>query len=65
MKILKVIIIGLGKQATKDHIPAVLRRNDVEITAVVDIDADRSKIVGDDLGADYFTDVEEAIKATK
>jgi predicted dehydrogenase len=35
--ILKVGVIGLGRQALNDHIPALLRRKDVVITCVSDI----------------------------
>lgn len=34
---LKVGVIGLGRQALNDHIPALLRRNDVEIVCVSDV----------------------------
>jgi predicted dehydrogenase len=36
-KLLKVVIIGLGNQTINDHIPSLLRRNDVAISVVCDI----------------------------
>lgn len=36
-KLLKVAIIGLGNQTVNDHIPSLLRRNDVVISVVCDI----------------------------
>ena len=61
---LRVIIVGLGKQATKDHIPAILRRVDVEIVAVVDRDIRKAKEVGNSLGTRYFTDVKDGVDIT-
>jgi predicted dehydrogenase len=33
----KVGIIGLGRQSLNDHIPALLRRDDIEIVSISDI----------------------------
>ena len=38
MKKFKVGVIGLGRQASEDHIPAVLNSDLVELRAVCDID---------------------------
>lgn len=64
MSKLKIVVVGLGKQSIKDHIPAILRRDDAEIVSVVDIDSNRSKEVGNSLGVGYFTDAKEAITTT-
>ena len=40
---IKVAVIGLGKQALEDHIPAVLASNDTELCAVVDQDEEKIK----------------------
>lgn len=38
MRIYKVGVIGLGHQATEDHIPAVIASPDTELVAVADVD---------------------------
>ena len=43
MKKLRVAVIGLGKQALEDHIPALLACVDCELIAVVDIDKEKVK----------------------
>ena len=65
MNKLKIVVIGLGKQMTKDHVPAVLRRNDLEIIAVVDKNKELSKSVGKELNVRYFTEVSCAVSDTK
>lgn len=65
MSKLKIVVIGLGKQMTKDHIPAVLRRDDVEIVAVVDKNEDLAKLNGEQHNVPYFTDTTIAIFETK
>lgn len=65
MNKLKIVAVGLGRQMTKDHIPTVLRRNDVEIVAVVDKDKDLSILVGEELNVPYFTEIHSAISDTK
>lgn len=37
-----IIIIGLGKQMVKDHLPAILKRDDIKIVALVE--PDKSKL---------------------
>lgn len=36
-RLLRVAIIGLGRQSLNDHVPALLRRRDVEIVSVSDV----------------------------
>ena len=62
---LKTIIVGLGNQAQKDHIPAVLRRKDLRIVALVDTNRTVLKTISDRLDIKPFTDVREALKKTK
>lgn len=50
---------------TKDHIPAVLRRDDLEIIAVVDKDKELSKSIGKELNVQYFAETSCAISDTK
>jgi len=61
---LRIVVIGLGKQMTKDHIPAVLRRDDVEIVAVVDKNEAMAALIGQNLNLPYFTETADAISKT-
>src|SRR6218665_184055 len=63
-KILKVILIGLGIQAQKDHIPATLRRKDLKIVALVDRDEKILSEYSERTTARAFTDVRTAIQET-
>lgn len=60
---LNVMIIGLGNQTRKDHIPAILRRDDLEIIALVDQDETILKEYGESLGVEVFQDVRTALVA--
>lgn len=64
MSKLKIIVIGLGKQMTKDHIPAVLRRKDVEIVAVVDKNQELAMLLSEELNVPYFTETSDAVSKT-
>ena len=61
--ILEVIIIGLGNQTRKDHIPAILRRSDLKIVAIVDKDKKLLKIYGKELNAECFSSTKDALNA--
>lgn len=61
----KIIIVGLGNQTQKDHIPAILRRKDLKIVALVDKNIDLLDEYGKSISADTFNDVAAAINATK
>ncbi len=58
------MVIGLGSQAQKDHIPSILRRNDLELVALVDSNEEILKDCGEKFGTKTFTDVRAAIKET-
>lgn len=61
---LKIIVIGLGRQMTKDHIPSILRRHDLEIVAVVDKNLELAEQVGKKLHVAYFAETKLAIDQT-
>lgn len=63
-KVLKVMIVGLGVQAQKDHIPAILRRNDVKIVALVDNNEQILSGCNENIGTEVFQDVRSAVVAT-
>lgn len=58
---LKVIVIGLGGQTKKDHIPAILRADNVKIVAIVDKSEDILKEYAASLGVQAFQDVATAL----
>ena len=64
-KILKVIVIGLGAQAQKDHIPAILRRKNLKIVALVDNDEKMLSACNEVIGTKAFQDVREAVRETQ
>lgn len=61
MKKLKVGVIGIGVIATTKHIPALVKREDVEITALCDVDTARCEKANADFGlhAKVYTDYRE------
>lgn len=61
MKKLNVGVIGLGVIATTKHIPALLKREDVAVTAICDIDRKKLEKVNADfnLNAKTYTDYKE------
>ena len=61
----KIMIVGLGNQTRKDHVPAILQRKDLKIVALVDKDTTLLDEYGKDIGAGVFGDVSAAIAATK
>lgn len=59
---LKIGIVGIGVIATTKHIPSLLRRDDVEIRALCDVDTDKCKKAMDDFNlqhAKIYTDYKE------
>lgn len=60
-----MLVVGLGKQVVKDHLPAILARNDLQISGVVDPDKARLKQITKEFGVKGFCDLEEAINNTK
>ena len=61
MKKLKVGVIGIGVIATTKHIPALVKREDVEITALCDLDTARCEKANAEFGlnAKVYTDYRE------
>ena len=55
---LRVGVIGLGRQSLNDHIPALLRRRDVEIVCVSDISITAHKAF-----FDLYPDLKGKVKA--
>jgi predicted dehydrogenase len=61
----EVIIIGLGEQTRKDHIPAILARKDLKIVALVDKNMELLSTYGKMTGAHIFDDARSAISTIK
>lgn len=58
---LKTAMIGLGKQAVADHLPAVSRSEQFELLAAVDIDREKANAIASTYGVPGFTSIEEML----
>lgn len=67
METLKIGIIGIGVIATTKHIPSLLKRNDIEITALCDLLPERCEKANQDfkLNARVYTKYEELCQDQK
>lgn len=61
---LKVLVVGLGSQTRKDHIPALMRRKDVEIIGFVDTNQTLLEEYNSLIGVSIFTSLDNAIQVT-
>lgn len=62
---LRVAIIGLGKQALDDHIPAIIDSDSLEIVAVCDVDEEKTAKAAEKLMVPGFTSVEELVRKVR
>lgn len=58
----KLIVIGLGKQMVKDHIPSIQKRQDIQITAVVEPNKKLMKEHSSILNVPGYTNLKQALK---
>lgn len=63
-KLLKVMVIGLGVQAQKDHLPSIMRRKDTTVVALVDSNLKTLSDCNENIGTQVFQDVRSAIEQT-
>jgi len=64
-KPIRIIVVGLGHQATEDHIPSVLASKDAILVGVVDIDKEKlKKFKESNRDIPTFTDIEEMVEKT-
>ena len=61
MKKLKVIVVGIGKQATEDHIPALLASTSYKIVGLIENDASKHDAIKKRYSAPVYQSIEEAI----
>lgn len=61
MKKLKVIVVGIGKQASEDHIPALLASASYEIVGLVEKDINKHHEIKKRYGVAVHASIEEAI----
>jgi predicted dehydrogenase len=61
---MKIVIIGLGRQMVKDHIPAIQKRNDLEVVALVEKNKLTLKELSKTLGVPGFTNLKQALDET-
>lgn len=64
-KKLNVAIVGVGKQSTEDHIPALQSSTRVKLVAIQDTDAGIVKKCGDKLGVSSYTSLSNLLKKNK
>lgn len=62
---LKIAVIGLGRQALDNHIPAILESEKFDLVAVCDINPASAKAVSEKFKIKGFTSVDELIGSTK
>jgi predicted dehydrogenase len=65
MERLKAAVIGLGRQATEDHLPGLLNSQFAKLEAVCDIDQQKSDEWAAKSGVKGFTDYGELLDSTK
>ena len=61
MNKLKVIVVGIGKQATEDHIPALLASTSYEIVGLIENNASKHDAIKKRYSALVYQSIEEAI----
>ena len=62
MKVLNIAVIGVGVIATSKHIPSLLKRDDIRITALCDIDISKAEKAKEEFGltdAAVYTDYKD------
>lgn len=64
-EIKQIIVIGLGKQMTKDHLPAIQKRQDLEIAALVEPNLDTLSKYTDELNVPGYKSLDDALKHVK
>ena len=62
---LKVAVIGLGRQSLEDHIPAVLESEEFDLVAVCDINPVSVRAASERFRVKGFTDLRKLIEGTK
>lgn len=55
----KVLIVGLGQQMIKDHIPSIKKRNDIKIAALVEPNNIIAKSIAKGLQIPYYSDISD------
>ena len=58
---IKLGIVGSGAVTEMFHLPALLAREDLQVTAVIDRNLDRAKILSQQSGAQPFSSVLDAM----
>ena len=58
---IKIGIVGCGAVTEMFHLPALLAREDLQVTAVIDRNLDRAKILSQQSGAQPFSSVQDAM----
>lgn len=62
---LKISVVGLGRQALKDHIPAIIESQAYRLVSVCDVDPSLSESIATKFNVEGFTNLQEMIAAVK
>lgn len=61
----RIAMIGLGKQAIEDHLPAILESENFDLVAVCDINPVSVEAISAKFKVKGFTDLKELIRTVK
>ncbi|GGP45692.1 Gfo/Idh/MocA family protein [Streptomyces abikoensis] len=61
----RAVVVGLGGQATGDHLPGLAECRLAELVGVCDVDPDRIALVADRHHVPGFTDIEQLLKSVR
>ena len=62
MKSLNIVAIGLGKQSTEDHLPAIRESSMFNLLAVTDSDNAKVKIVSKEYSVPGYSNIDDLIE---
>lgn len=61
MKALKALVVGIGKQAREDHVPALMASSDYEIIGLVEVDRNQHALLSATYGVPVYVSIEDAL----
>ncbi len=61
MKVLNTLVVGIGKQAREDHIPALMSSSDYNIIGLIEIDVSQHKSLLSSYEVPVYSSIEEAL----
>ena len=61
--VLKIAMIGFGRQSKEDHLPAIIQSENYELVAVCDTDFNTVDVISDQYGVSGYTNLDELLEA--